>query len=102
MINKTLVADLDDDILTMALAVFLKNATIEIDSLNKAFTNKEYIDVARLAHKLRGSSISVGLEDFSKQAKLIEQEIKSNEAVADKEIQKLNSLFKQVQEHINN
>lgn len=65
MINKQLVEDLDKDILLMALNIFLKNANKEIPLLIKSIEKGDEKKRKKIAHKLAGSSISVGLEDFS-------------------------------------
>ena len=71
-VNKSLVSDLDDDILEFALATFIKNATTEINAILTCFKSKNFTQLKSLAHKLAGSSIVVGLADFSLKANKIE------------------------------
>lgn len=96
MINKSLVADLDDDILALALQVFLKNASIEVPQLIQAFEKKNLPEVKRLAHKLKGSSIAVGLEDFSNHCRYIEDAIMEQQDLNSKSIAKLETLFQEI------
>lgn len=100
MINKEIVADLDDDILEMAIQVFIKNATVEVPALQEAYNQNNLEEVRRLAHKLKGSSIAVGLEEFSNQAKLIEETLIENPKKIEKAfVLELASLFTKIQQH---
>lgn len=97
MINKSLIKDLDEDVWQLATKIFIKNADTEIPQLQEAFNKKNYTEVKRLAHKLKGSSIAIGLEEFSNQAKKIEDKIESkNSSITIKTIQNFVDSFHKI------
>jgi HPt (histidine-containing phosphotransfer) domain-containing protein len=95
MVNKSIVADLDEDILELALSIFIKNADKEILELTENYKEKNLTKVKSLAHKLRGSSITVGLKKISSIAQKIE------EKPTEKDIKKLKTEFLLIKELVN-
>ena len=95
-VNKNLVTDLDTNILEIALATFLKNASSEIEILFKSLNDKNFTQVKSIAHKLAGSSIVVGLEDFSIKAKGIE--LTPENEISQKQLKSLQKEFLLIQE----
>lgn len=102
MINKELVADLDQEILEIALQVFLKNASEEVLSIVSCFSHNDYKEIKRLAHKLKGSSIAVGLEAFSEIARSIEDQILVRESEMKAEIEKLKVELNRIKHFLTN
>lgn len=90
-VNKKLVADLDDDVLEYALTIFVKNASKDIKEILSCFKTKNLTQLKSLAHKLAGSSIVVGLDEFSLKANKIE--LAENDEIS---LKKLKSLQKEL------
>lgn len=98
MFNKELVKDLEEDILLQAIAIFIKNTEKELLLLADSNTKSETQEVIKLSHKLAGSSISVGLENFHTLAKTIENK-KGVDVAGD--IEKLITEFKNIKTFFN-
>lgn len=89
--NKNLVLDIDEDILELALGIFIKNAQKEIEDVFQNFETKNFNQLKSVAHKLAGSSITVGLETFSSKAKKIE--LKNEKKITTKELEDLKKEY---------
>jgi len=96
-INVQITQGLSPEILKQALQIFVKNTKFDLQELNAHFQKGEFISVQKLAHKLIGSSGSVGLMDFSEIANKIESN-KEWEIKGKKLILNLNKEFSEILE----
>ena len=94
-IDYEITKDLEEEILIKGLEIFKRNAGIEIKKLSDFFNEENEIEVQKLAHKLIGSSISVGLKYFSEIASKIEENIKTNKPIGDL-VLKLNENYEEI------
>ena len=95
-VNKKLVADLDYDVLEYALSTFIKNGCIEMDNIYTCLKEENFTQLKSIAHKLVGSAIVVGLEDFSKRSQEIE--LAENDKISLKSIKSLHKEFLLIEE----
>lgn len=95
-VNNDLVADLDEDVLVFALQTFITTTEKEIEAIYNNYKENNFIKIKSIAHKLAGSSIVVGLTDFSEKAKEIENA--KDEEISEKLIKSLKTEFLSIQE----
>lgn len=95
-VNKTLIADLDDDVWEIALETFIKNTQTELNNIENCFSIKDFSQLKSISHKLAGSAIVIGLENFSLLAKEIE--LKPKTKISLKHINSLKNEFLLIQE----
>jgi len=79
IIDSKIVKNLEPEILIQALSIFKRNSQVEIEKLTELYKKNEIEKLKKIAHKLRGSSISVGLKGFSDLAEKIENNKKNEE-----------------------
>lgn len=77
---------------------FISKLAEQIEAINVAFEQKDYDELKRLGHWMKGSSGSVGFTDFVEPAREFEKfSIENNDARIKQSIEKLQSLYARVE-----
>ena len=76
--------------------LYLKNASVIIESMAPDFQNKDYESVRARAHKLKGSSMVVGAKKMRELASVIEQDAREKNRADEEKLDKLKEQFVQL------
>lgn len=82
------------------LHLYVENTELEIDQIFQLYDDKNYDKVKDLAHKIKGSSATVGATIVSSVALSIEEAIKSENFQVEKELQELKNQFFLLKEYL--
>lgn len=82
--------------LTTYFGVYLKNAKQLVEGIEKDLANQNFEVMRSRAHKLKGSSLTVGASAVREVAHAIEDRIKSSQPVEAEQVSKLKESFGQL------
>jgi|WetSurMetagenome_2_1015567.scaffolds.fasta_scaffold415400_2 HPt (histidine-containing phosphotransfer) domain-containing protein len=70
--------DGDEELIREILVIFLEDTQEELSKLHLAATEDRWVDVAKIAHRMKSSMLNLGLEEISQELLSIEDQINQN------------------------
>lgn len=92
--------EFNSDLISQILSIYLIDGKLDIEELKQAHKDKNFDLASKKAHKLTGSSKTVGAINVAEIAEELEVLYKSNSNQNDLLVKKLEELFEEVKEHI--
>src|SRR5688500_6714126 len=98
LLDENIVAQFSTQQINTYFSLYLKNASVLVDSIQKDFEQNNHEALRQRAHKLKGSSMVVGAVGMKSLAQEIEEAVKSKEDVSKDTIRQLQDQFQLLKE----
>lgn len=93
--------EFNKELVSQILSIYLSDGKFDLDELVKAINDEDFILAGKKAHKLTGSSKTIGAIKVAQIAEELEVIIKSNpKKLQNNSLDKLVTAFKEVKDHI--
>lgn len=101
ILDLTHLSDFDASLIAQILTIYISDVNNDIEILNLSIEKNDLENASSLAHKIVGSSLTIGALKVAEVAKNIENSIKSNQLQHLEELKsKIFEDYKEVREHI--
>lgn len=92
-INRHVIENIDEEIRSEVLEIFLEDAHIAVVELNTALKSEDFESIRQYAHKIKGASMFAGAIELSKECMLLEKNCKEESFNLALSIQKVTRLI---------